>query len=75
MTTNAEVSAMLAQVLALQQASAAKIEAIAQTVATLLSTIEMLEAGGVSAELLAQVRQALDQATANDAALAAIQGG
>lgn len=74
MTTNAEVSALLSQVLALQTASAAKIDAIAQTVATLQSTIEALEAGGINPELLAQAQALLDKATANDAALAAIQG-
>jgi len=62
---------ILAELLAVQQASAARIESLAQTINTLQATIEALELNGDPA-LLADAQAALAQARVNDAALAAL---
>lgn len=67
-----ELSAMLAQVIELQQASAARIEAVGQSIAALQAAIDALESGSPAPDLIAQAKQALAQAQSNDAALSAI---
>lgn len=65
---------MLTELLAVQKVSAARIEAMGQTLATLQAAIDRLEAGAADPELVAGVQAALDQAKSNDAALAALTG-
>lgn len=60
---------ILAELLAVQQNSAARIEALAQTITALQEAIAVLENGP---DVLADAQAALAQAQANDAALAAL---